>query len=171
MALPLELLKFSQKENGIRGHKKEYAEKEDAQKLMSIGEKLNSDCEVPAKLRGNTEAKKKWDKVIKLYTDANVTFVSTADLETLERYCLAYAEYYELVDLRKNLLKGKKSPEERMLVLKTSSIDAKIDAKNKLLTQLSSRLYLDPASRLKQYASKMKNLEQQEEKTKNMFGD
>lgn len=172
-ALPMQLVEYGREYDGATTKIKPALESDlaESEKVLKIGKPITLDIEMPAVVKADKDAREKWEKVIGLYFDAGIEFVSTADLETLERYCIAYAEYYDLIKLRKKLLRGIKEPMEIAMILKKSNIDGRENTKCALINQLATKLYLDPASRIRHYAGLRKKEIEEEKKTKNMFGD
>ena len=52
----------------------------------------------PAYVKTNKEAYKKWKEIKKLYT--GFKFVSSADIGMISRYCMAFAQYIDLIERR-----------------------------------------------------------------------
>jgi len=58
---------------------------------------------MPRTLYGNSAAQKIWHWIVKLYAESDIAVFSCADEKTMERYCLAYAEYYKCLAAKKQL--------------------------------------------------------------------
>ena len=76
----------------------ELAEREDAE--IKMGD-LN--FKAPDDIKKNKLALKKWKEVTKIYQDAGLTVVSTTDTGAIARYCILYAEYWELQEQRRQI--------------------------------------------------------------------
>lgn len=151
---------------------KRESELQAAEEALAIGDKftLDGNLEIPQSIKTNSVALKKWERIVGLYIAAGIRFVSTADLETLEQYCLTWSDFDALVKLKKRLNREFKEDIPRLTAFNKYKIDEKWINLNMLLIKLSSLLYLNPASRIKHYGQKKKE-EEQENRTKNMFGD
>lgn len=123
----------------------------------------------PAKIAKNPDAAKTWKRVIGLYMETEATLVTAFDQDLLARYCLAEAELVELQKIRKDvkrewerhrvlLLQVKPRTEEvkayyaalseaNALLQRYTAMDARVDAKRKMLLGMEQSLYLTPRSR------------------------
>jgi phage terminase small subunit len=104
---------------------------------------------MPARVKDNPEAAKKWRWLARLYK--GFTFVTEADVDLLERYCVCHAEFLDLSDRRreKALFFGGDFSVEKMLGAdEIIKLDAAVNAKAGILNQISDRLFLNPRSRV-----------------------
>ena len=118
-------------------------------------------------------AAKKWREMVKLYQGFD--FVRSGDVGMLERYCVAYAEYLDLVEHRGRIrdmeldemderLLEKVLPEvySRQRAVKTFekidyilsvagllALDKAINAKMDALVKMEDRLFLNPVAKIK----------------------
>lgn len=141
-AVPVEFMEANHK--SLRTSKKELAVRREMQDQHSIG----SACifKPNKQVESNSEALEKFNEITTLYVSANATFVTSADNDLINRYCLLYAEYVDLVNMTERL-KYKAcsdSSEDVDIYLKS---DKAVNNKALLLLKLGSSLYLDPKSR------------------------
>jgi phage terminase small subunit len=176
-AQPATLYEFDRESGAVdkkvnRPRRKMESELSKAEEALAIGDKITLDAnlEIPMNVKTNLIAKKKWERITDLYIAAGIRFVSTADLETLEQYCLTWSDFDALIKLKKRLNREYKEDIPRLTAYNKYKVDEKFINLNMLLIKLSSLLYLNPASRIKHYGQKKKE-EDQENRTKNMFGD
>jgi hypothetical protein len=131
--------------------------------------KTSLDKAAPASLKGHTQARKTWKRLIDLYFETEGTIVTAFDEDLLIKYCLAEEELDELFDMRsqikklwtahsKLLTRIKVKPDELKIYFNTlaqanallqrfQGMDARMDGKRKLVFALSQSLYLTPRSR------------------------
>lgn len=132
----------------------------------------------PVYVKENKEAYKKWKEVIKIYD--GITFISSGDNGLLGRYCMAFAEYIDLVEHRKNIQKIDEIDISKLsgmldneldvglakLIKKSNylisvngllALDKSINAKMETLLKMEDRLFLNPLA-------KVKNIPKKEEK-------
>ena len=64
----------------------------------------------PAYVKTNKEAYKKWKEIKKLYT--GFKFVSSADVGVIARYCMAFAQYIDLIERRDRIARVELTGEE-----------------------------------------------------------
>lgn len=175
-AIPVELHLL----NGNRRHltKKEIAEREKSR--VQLGEpKLT--C--PSYVKADKDAYKKWREIVKLYRD--IDFVSSADVGVMARYCMAFAEYLDLVRHRTRVAEVHVTPEEPDLAVEVLAekygtrraaklyekieyilsvagvitLDKAINAKMAALVQMEDRLFLNPLAKVRNIPKKEKKKE------------
>lgn len=127
----------------------------------------------PVYVKTNKEAYKKWKEIKKLYT--GFKFVSSADIGVIARYCMAFAQYIDLIERRDKIArieltgeettatqeileaeysqrKAAKLYEKIEYILSTGGImamDKAINAKMSALVQMEDRLFLSPLAKVK----------------------
>jgi len=107
---------------------------------------------LPANVKCNPIALKKWKELSKLYED--IEYVSSADSDIVAQYCCCYAEYIQLEESSREILdelsKNKKlSALGKIELYNKSNVDHMINKKCEMLNKLRGKLYLDPTSRVK----------------------
>lgn len=104
---------------------------------------------MPRTLHRKKEAQKKWRKIVKLYSESDLAIVGKADEEAVERYCLTYEEYYDLLNARDAIVeKHKNDPEARVEALHKTKIDVQISRKMDTLNKLDWVLLLTPLAKV-----------------------
>lgn len=142
----------------------------------------------PAYVKANKAAHRKWKEIAKLYKD--IDFVSSADVGMMARYCVAFAEYLDLVGHRAKVaaieidvddaadavealaVKYGTRRAERLFakveyllsVNGLLAIDKAINAKMQTLVQMEDRLFLNPLA-------KVRNIPKREEPQKDPLAD
>jgi phage terminase small subunit len=135
--LPVDLLKGDMS----AAEKKQRRESE-----IDFGER---EWKMPRTLHGRREAQKKWRKIVKLYNDSDLAVVGKADEEALERYCLTYEEYYDLLSAREVIVqKYQNDPEAKVMALHKTKIDTQIAVKMSILNKLDAVLLLTPVAKI-----------------------
>ena len=110
----------------------------------------------------NKQALAKWDEVVSIYVDAGIRFVSSSDVGIIERYCITYAEYYELLDLKKEIEIKVNDKIKVSAALTKLKIDNNINRKSELLIKMEDRLFLNPLS-------KIRTIQQEKEQKKDIL--
>jgi len=159
----------------------------DKKKHMGKEEReVRAQCEVtmgrlvytaPDAVKKNPEATKKWKEVISLYKSAKTHLVTSSDNGVIGRYCLAYAEYLELVEIRRKLNRvdmpenddilyeiadhmdeefGKRRANKLwdlfnglLAVDGILKLDKSINAKLKVIMDLENKLFLNPLAKIR----------------------
>lgn len=104
---------------------------------------------MPRGLHGKKEAQKKWKKIVKLYKESDLAVVGKADEETLERYCLAYEDYYLLRNARDTITaKHADDPEDMVMALQKTKIDVHLHRVMDQLNKLDMVLLLTPLAKI-----------------------
>ena len=142
----------------------------------------------PDYVKSDINAYKRWKEIIKIYKD--VDFVSSGDVGFLGRYCMAHAEYIELLKRKKRINSISEDPDEvedyiqgeerfdsrvQKQLLDMISTDAilrletAINKKVDLLIKMEDRSFLNPLAKVKNIPKKEKA--EQEDPNAGMFGD
>lgn len=111
---------------------------------------------MPERVKKIEYARKKWNELIGLFTDsAAFNLVTTADAGLIERYCLTYAEYHTLQDIRQEIVSMYPDDLKRQYELTSlKQLEGKINTKNKILVDLEDHLYLTPLARIRSVIKK-----------------
>lgn len=126
--------------------KKEKAWREEMQKRQNIG--CPDFDEIPVSLKKNPAALLKWKKIIKLYKEAGITFITNADTDLLVQYCITYVDWIHLIRARETLKKQyNKNVVKFLTQIKEINLDLTIQRKQQTLSCLAKSLYLDPKAR------------------------
>ena len=149
---PIELHKLEKK---THLSKKQIEERENSEIKLgdSVFKKTNH-------ILNNEAALEKWEEVVAIYVDAGIRFVSSSDIGIIERYCITYAEYYELLDLKKEIETKVNDKIKVSAALTKLKIDNNINRKSELLIKMEDRLFLNPLS-------KIRTVQQEKEQKKN----
>jgi phage terminase small subunit len=86
-------------------------------------------------------------EIIGLYTESELDFVSTSDAGLIERYCLTYAEYLSLQDVRDEIVARGWDKVKTYHATDELNLDSNINKKLDQLTRMEDRLYLNPLSK------------------------
>jgi hypothetical protein len=144
-----------------------FALKKSDESALTIGTILwQSPARPPKQLSGNTVAKKKWNEVIEIFRSSGARWVTSADVETLCRYCLITSDFYAL---------RKKLDEIRA----AGDVDAEVKVQKILVTvsenlsRMETALMLAPAARLLQLrgAKGLKTATTDGKREQAVFGD
>lgn len=159
---PLELHVLDGKKHMGAEEKKRYQESEITMGAVKF--------KAPAAVKENHIALKKWKEITKIYKQAGFSFVTSSDNGVLGRYCLTYAEYLHLIDVRSELSgcnvdlklsdltesmdenQAKKSLKIVEILLSVDGIikiDKAINAKLRALLDLEDRIFLNPVSKIR----------------------
>jgi phage terminase small subunit len=121
-----------------------------------------------SRILSNDKALAKWNEITDLYIEAGVGFVSSSDIGIIERYCITFADYYNLVDLRTALWNAYK---DNIIVYsemcEEHKLDQKLERKGELLIKMEDRLFLNPVAKIRAIAPKKE--QKQTELEKNGF--
>lgn len=153
------------------------AEKEHRQECeVYFGSK---DFKMPAAVRADPAARKKWAEVVGLYENSGLSIFSSADIGTISRYCLAYSDYYGLLEKRRVFADVRIDPKyaddiageitesdrakakliERMdFALSLGgllAVDKAINAKLEQILKLEDRLFLNPLAKVRNIPKKL----------------
>ena len=96
-------------------------------------------------------ALKKWHVLAELYD--GFKFVTSADADVFEQYCLTYSEWTDLQTSRRDIAKRAKekgvTSYATSKLLFESKISGQIKACSELLQKLGGKIFLDPVSRVR----------------------
>lgn len=142
----------------------------------------------PPDVRNNQLAMRKWREVIKIYRDAGLTVVSNTDTGVIARYCILYAEYWELEAIRDEIKEFKLDNDDKNELMAESDaefsrerarrlwnlmdyftrldgllkLDDKIHRKLKTILDIEDRIFLNPAAKVRTLPIKRKAKEKDE---------
>lgn len=102
---------------------------------------------MPRSIEKNKIAKAKWIDIMGLYKDSDVSITTNADIGLLERYCLTYAEYCQLMVVKEEIINVSSDIIVAISKLHDLRIDMKINQKNTLLLKMDTELFLTPLSK------------------------
>lgn len=125
--------------------KKEKESRAELESELRIG---THDFRAPAEVRKDKVALKKWKEITKLYVDAEIEFVSTADTGILMQYCLAFSQLMFFIKARKEVLSQGLNTLDTYNVIDGMGLESNINKKSELVYKLGKSLYLDPQSRI-----------------------
>ena len=112
------------------------AERERREKSeVKIGSKK---LRVPADIKDNHIARKKFLELVRIYDGCN--FVSSSDVDILAEYCKLFAEIIDYEGQMKDIA----ITDDQFLKL-----DSRLDRKRDLLVKLQDRIFLNPAAKIK----------------------
>jgi len=141
--LPVQMIAFSNKSHRSKTDLKARADTE-----IQLGSRT---FVVPLTVKKDKVALKKWKWLIELY--AGFDFITSADTDIMEQYCLSYSQYCEMIirkeQFEKHHKKEKTPPWEIPELYDKTKLDHSINKKSVLLQQLGSKLYLDSVIRVK----------------------
>lgn len=124
---------------------------------------------IPERIKNNPVAKKKWSEVIAIYKAADVDFASTSDSAIIERYCLTYAEYINLQEVRAEIEAKGWDRVKTYHAIDELNLENNINKKIEILTKLEDRLFLNPLAKCKNIPKKeTKKIDNDDEE---MFGN
>lgn len=120
-----------------------------AEEEMIIGQQT---FKITQRILNNQEALKKWNELVTIYK--GFKYVTDIDIGAIEKYCIAHAEYCNLLDI-KNELCNKINDKLKLFHADTElKLDYNINKKMELLIKMEDRLFLNPSSRVKFAAAK-----------------
>lgn len=145
--------------NNNKGHRTQKVIKDriKAEKRMQIGDKY---FKPPEKILNNNVAYSKWNELVEIYTEFN--FVTSSDIGTIEKYCLTYAEYYYLLECKKELQNKIPDIIELYQTIDKLKIDHNINKKLDILIKYEDRLLLNPSSRIKNVPVRIEEIKQED---------
>lgn len=141
-AIPIEFSIYNNN-SGNRG-KEEIKKRLELEKKMKFGENV---FVATKKILENEIALQKWNELILQYK--NIDFVTSIDIGSIEKYCLTYAEYYELIECKKELEQKIKDKIKLYHAIDELNLDHTINKKLDMLIKFEDRLFLNPLSRIK----------------------
>lgn len=105
---------------------------------------------MPVALKPIPEAVKKWKWLLKTYSEAGFTLVTTADKAILERYCLMWADYRQIraaIAHIKQLFEWDHTHELYLAAYDRLGVDAKLHRISTELTKMEDKLFLTPIAK------------------------
>lgn len=158
----------------IEANKKSHLTKAQIEHRKNSEIKLgNANLKCPKQVKKDKIAAKKWKEITEIFKDTS--FVSSADVGLLGRYCIAFSEYYDLLERRKRLnkihddsddvedyinnsdefnLKIKKQLLDMVSTSAMLKIDAAINKKMDVLLKMEDRMFLNPLAKVKNIPKK-----------------
>lgn len=141
-----------------------------ADKTRLVGD---MDFIAPDEVKQNHMALRKWREVIKIFKESGLTAVSSTDCGVIGRYCMLYAEYWELLRERKALAAFELPSDDMQEIMAITQaeynrekarrlwgvveyftklkglleLDRAINAKQKALLEVENCIYLNPAAK------------------------
>jgi P27 family predicted phage terminase small subunit len=124
---------------------------------------------IPQIVKKNKHAKNKWNEIINLYKNYGVDIVTTSDVTILERYCLTYAEYINLQEVKSEILKKGWDKVKTYHAITELNLENNINKKMDILIKMEDRLFLTPLAKVKNVIPK--SSESEKDPNAVMFGD
>ena len=112
------------------------------------------DFKLPPRIKKNSIAKKKWNEVIDIYKSVEADFASTSDTAIIERYCLTYAEYINLQQVREEIEAKGWDKVKTYHAIDELNLENNINKKMDILTKLEDRLFLNPLAKIRNVPKK-----------------
>lgn len=131
-------------EGTARKTKAEIKYREKAEKELRIGDQTFI---ITENVLNDQRAIRKWNELVKIYKGWK--YVTDIDLNTIEKYCLLYSEYYQLLEIRKQLEKQYPDIIQLYTVLQEIKYDTTINKKYEILMKFEDRMFLNPLSRIR----------------------
>lgn len=129
---------------------KEYIEdRKKREALLRIGKELETP---PPRVLEDPEALKKWKEVCGIFKDFQ--FVTDVDTTFVEKYCLAYSEYCQLQETRKEILSKELDNLQTFHAMDKIHLHYQINKKLEILIKFEDRMFLNPASRIRNIPQK-----------------
>lgn len=110
----------------------------------------------PSRVKKNKIALKKWKEIISRYQDGEIDFVTTSDTGILERYCLTYAEYYNLQTIRDEIESKGWDIIKTYHAINELGLESDINKKLDLLVKMEDRLFLNPLAKIRNIPKQQK---------------
>lgn len=142
-AQPIEVIKAKGKSHHLT---KAEIERREQYEIKFGGKKITASDMV---LQDQT-ALQKFQHLKKLYEDFE--FISAADETLINRYCLTFSEYQQLLEFKRKGKNGRR----KLTFDEMLKLDSRIDRKQELLVKMEDRLFLNPVARIKNVPKKEK---------------
>jgi len=97
---------------------------------------------MPGHLRGDKVASRKWRELVALFVETDASFVTSADVEVMARYCATCSEYENLRQLRAQIVAGADSED-------LATVEGQLNKKNEIILRLEGVLFLTPLARVR----------------------
>lgn len=120
--------------------------------IMRIGKALDTP---PPRVLADKEALKKWREICQIFIDFH--FVTDVDTGFIEKYCLAYSEYCQLQETRKEILSKGLDNLQTFHAMDKVHLHHQINKKLEILIKFEDRLFLNPASRIRNVPQKQED--------------
>ena len=133
---------------------------------VKIGDKI---YKVPDSVKKSKVAKFKWFEIMNLYKESDVAITTNADIGLLERYCLTYAEYQQLIDVKRLATERSSDAIAAIGLIHELRVDTKINQKNTILLKMDTELFLTPLSKCRAIPRKTAKDSKKEEMKKQGF--
>lgn len=112
--------------------------------MLHIGNNLIYPTE---RILADSEALKRWREVCTIFD--GFQFVTDVDTCFVEKYCLAYSEYCQLQETRKEILSKNLDNLQTFHAMDKVHLHYQINKKLELLIKFEDRMFLNPASRIR----------------------
>lgn len=145
---PIELSIVNGKNSGHYS-KKDLQERMDREKVMRIGGKLYKPTRA---ILENQFALNKWNEIVDIFD--GFEFVTDVDTGVIERYCLTYSEYMQLNETKKEITQKGKSNIDVYYIMEDINLHQHINKKLDILLKYEDRIFLNPASRIRNIPAK-----------------
>ena len=122
----------------------------------------------------NGDARKRWKELMKLYRDAGVTFVTSADTELLTRYCILYSETRKLIKAGEQFdLAAGENPIIAMSLKEDANYFLRLKQIGEDMLKMENALFLTPVSRVRGVAKEAREQEKKKQSrlSKKGFGE
>lgn len=143
---PIELSLFNKTERRNKEFIKDRIERES---VMRIGNQL---CKPTERILTDAEALKKWNEIVDIFK--TFSFVTDVDSTFIERYCLTYSEYCQLQDTKNALLSKGLDDIQTFHAMDKINLHYQINKKLEILMKYEDRMFLNPASRIRNIPQK-----------------
>ena len=152
---------------GGRSHrsKKELEARADTEIELGVGALI-----LPAHVKSNKTALKKWKELIALYKSQKIEIVTSADSDIAAQFCICHSELCTLISLQDEMSKDHKMKGTSAvdIIDDLNKIDNMINKKRDAHSKLAAKLLLDPVSRIR--AIPLKQPEKPKTTTLSQFG-
>jgi phage terminase small subunit len=133
---------------GGRSHRSKQELKDRADTEIELG---GAELVLPAHVRKNRVALKKWKELVKLYKSQKIELVTSADSDIVAQFCICHSELCTLTSLQDDMSKVHKSNGTSVLDIidDMNKVDNMINKKREAHSKLATKLLLDPVSRIR----------------------
>lgn len=148
---PIELILLNNN-SGHRG-KDKINERIKQESMMRIG---NSNFQPTARVLADKEALKRWNEVCKIFN--GFQFVTDVDTSFIEKYCLTHSEYCQLQETRNDILNKNLDNLQTFHAMDKIHLHYQINKKLDMLIKFEDRMFLNPASRIRNIPQKQEEV-------------
>ncbi len=145
---PIELSIVNGKNSGHYS-KADLQERIEREKVMRIGGKLYKPTRAIVE---NPIALSKWNEIVDIFD--GFKFVTDVDTGIIERYCLTYSEYMQLNETKNEIMNNGKSNLDIYGLMEDINLHQHINKKLDILLKYEDRIFLNPASRIRNIPAK-----------------